>query len=141
MFVIFALLQALAGGPEPVLAGTLFCLGEQPLPPTFVQEAPGKETWRLAGCQNILVSKVGSACLVTRFPVGVTETATSAWIEAHPDFQVDKDATAAGSRTREYARTSGADGLRLRLTEPVGSEYSAFSPPSGVVIWPVRQPR
>ncbi len=136
MFLIIALVQALAGSPDPVLVGALFCLGEQPLPETFVREAADKQIWRLAGPQSILVSKVGPACLVIRLPVGVAETATSGWIESRPDFQLDKDLTGTGTRTRDYVRKSGAGGMRLRLIEPVAGDYPAFSPPSGVTIWP-----
>jgi len=135
MFFILALVQALADAPDPVLAGALFCLGDQPLPETFTREAPDKEIWRRVGSPNIHVSKVGPACLVIRLPVGEAETAMSAWIETRPDFQLDKDATAAGTRTREYVRKSRSGRLRLRLIEPAASEYPAFSPPSGVVIW------
>ena len=136
MFLVLALFQALAAAQDPVLAGALFCIGEQALPETFVRDTPDKQIWRLAGPQIVLVSRMEPTCLVTRIPVGVTETAVGAWIEARSDFQLDKDQTAGGVRTREYVRKSDSGGQRLRLFEPFAPEYPAFSPPSGLVVWP-----
>lgn len=134
MLLALALVQVLSASSDPVLAGALFCLGEQPLPETYVRQAPGRDFWRLLGPESVIVSKVGATCIVTRAPVGAAEPAFGAWIATRRDFKLDKDRID-GVRIREYVKDSDSGRLHVRLVEPATLEYPAFSPPTGVTVW------